>query len=366
MAPVVVRRLLRGRFEPLAVLVDHAVQRGLDHLREQPRFEDALPEPDGALRGWGRRVSEPLETGAPGGVEKQRDDEKKAGGQRDVAGVGAQHARWAVVTRAERANWLDQRVKTPVEPADDPALDVAERGTCPDEGGRLTVTVREDEDLREQQAKRAEPGEDVDDGVLLRGEAKRHEEGHSVEESGPSRVVEADQQAERGEHERRDEDVAAHEPRVKEHDGVDREQKRHPHRLAIAQVGTEQERRQRQQTADDGDGQAHREVVRPERGEHVAVDVLDERAVDDAPVGERAGLAVVERPVGHAPLVEVGWARPQEGESECECEYRDADDQFHECVLVGVEPPLEAAAVRAERRQDVARPDHTGVKPMRD
>jgi len=170
----------------------------------------------------------------------------------------------------------------------------------------------------EHQGAGAEPAEDVEDGVLLGREPEAGGGRARPEVAVAPGVRGADEQAERDEHERRDEDVVAVEPRVVQQHGVRREHQRQSDHLAVPEVLAEQPRRRRQEGADDGHDQPEREVARADQGEDGGVDVDEEGTVDDRAVLPDAGLLEAERPVGDPALVPLEHAVAEEGDAEGE------------------------------------------------
>jgi hypothetical protein len=189
---------------------------------------------------------------------------------------------------------------------------------APDEaGGAPDVPARQDEPLAvvlavveeavvDGQGRCAEPADRVEDGVLLDRE-RQGERGDAAEEPPAAAGVDGgDEHGEGGETERRDERVPAHEPRVVEQRGIEREKARERGHREVREAVAKEERGEREEAAEDGDDEAHAEIGRAEDVEDDAVDVVMEGAVDDGAVLDVAGLDVAGRPVDDAGLVPVG------------------------------------------------------------
>jgi hypothetical protein len=125
---------------------------------------------------------------------------------------------------------------------------------------------------------------------------------------------------------KRHEHVAAHEPRVVEQDRVRREHQRERDGLVVAQAPPESERREGEQPADEGDGEAGAEVRGAQEREDRVTHDRKERTVDDRSIGELARLVVAQRPVGDTGLVEVHHPAAEADEPGGEREDGQSDD----------------------------------------
>jgi len=229
--------------------------------------------------------------------------------------------------RAEGRRWPGGRAARRVEEHEDreelhdPEREVEPPGTEPAAGppclvedcvpeAALAGSIGEQPVVPEEES-RAGPRDGVDEGVLLGRERERERGDAEVEECGPAVVVRPDEEAERDEHEPREQQVVPIEAGVIEQDRVRGEEGGERDRLAVPEPAAKEQRRERQEPANDGDHEAHREVRGSEEGEHVAVDDRQERAVDDRAIPVDARLHVAVRPERDASLVLVGDARAE-------------------------------------------------------
>jgi len=203
----------------------------------------------------------------------------------------------------------------------------------------------------EQQAGRAGPRHQIDERALLDRQREGDECDAREDVRPPPGVDGTDEQRERGEHERRHQRVAAHEPRVVEHERVGRQKERDGDEFEVAQSLPEREHRQRHQTGRHGDERPHRNVGRAEGVEQLFVDVVIEGAVDDGPIFEVASLDVLHRPVGDPSLVPVGRTSTQIVESDRQREDGDAGDgEVDAFEAERVEGVVDAVEGTVERR----------------
>ncbi len=170
----------------------------------------------------------------------------------------------------------------------------------------LPLISREEQSVVEQQDERAQPREDVEQDVLLRREAERQRRGSGVDVSRLAGRLCTEVEAEREHHERREQYVVAHEPRVVEDDGIHREEERERHHLGVAEMVAVQPRRERHQTGDERDRQSGHEVARAEQLEQDAVHLREKRAVNRRIVVPDTGLLIANRPVTDTGFVPVG------------------------------------------------------------
>ncbi|GAD53051.1 hypotheical protein [Halarchaeum acidiphilum MH1-52-1] len=173
---------------------------------------------------------------------------------------------------------------------------------------------------------RAEPRDGVEQRVLLHRERERERERAGEDVAGPSARVRPRPEPERRHHAGGDEQVVAHEPRVVEERGAGGEQETERDDLVVTEAVPVEVGGEREETAAERGDEAHRDVAGTEDGEDDAVDVREERAVDDRTVLPPPDGHVVEDPVGDAPLVLMSDARAERDESGDEREDRDPEE----------------------------------------
>ena len=195
--------------EPVRQAVLDVGDRRFDHRRKRPRSGDRVPEADGLGSGRGPRRE-----------EEERDER----GDADDADGVAPDSEEASITRADRGG----------DPSSVPAEDV---DACVGRTGPEEFVI-------DEQRGRADPDEEVDEGVLLGGEGERDEGGRGVDVPDATGVDRPDEHPERDERECGDEERAPEESRVVQQDGVERQQGGERDEFLVAEVLAERQRRQ--------------------------------------------------------------------------------------------------------------------------